>query len=462
MRFIGIQWLVLVFSLNYVANAGHILAIFAFEGPIQYAFVEPLLKRLVQRGHHVTSITNFPIEDTAENFRNIVIAENEILYNELLRTLTEPINKDRFDMKGSLFSIGFKMCENILGHELVQDIMQNDSFDLLFLDLIFSESLFGLAEHFQAPIVGFSTLGTTQKTDAFNMHFWTRCLNVALSALKWLHYHYKYLVVHKEIYVRYFPNVTRNLDDMRKNFALVLRNDHFVISTPRPYVPNMIEVAGLHIPDEPETLSEDVKQILDSSQQGVIYVAIDDILPDHIMQMVLQQFQGLQQLVLWNSKTKPSTFLGKPSNVQFHTNLSHHAILSHPLVNLIICHGGYHHIIDSIHYGVPVLGIPNARGHPEDYFDLIGKMSHGISLRQSHFNNQTLQKALLDLLFSDHYRREAKLKSLQFRDQQNTPLERAIYWIEYVLRHNGAGHLRNLGQNLSLVEFYNLDIGKNV
>ncbi|XP_013118007.2 UDP-glycosyltransferase UGT4 [Stomoxys calcitrans] len=192
----------------------------------------------------------------------------------------------------------------------------------------------------------------------------------------------------------------------------------------------MVEVAGLHIPETPKPLAADINEMLNSSKQGVIYVAIDKMLPDPVMQMILKQFQGLQHLVLWNSKTMPSQSLVIPSNVQFRTNISHHAILSHPLVHLLICHGGYHKVIESIYYGVPVLGIPNVRGNPEDYFDFIGKMSHGLTLRQAHFNNQTLHKALWELLFSEHYSREAKLKSLQFRDQQNTPLERATYWMD--------------------------------
>lgn len=35
------------------------------------------------------------------------------------------------------------------------------------------------------------------------------------------------------------------------------------------------------------------------------------------------------------------------------------------------------------------------------------------------------------------------------KDQRTTPLETAIYWTEYVLRHNGAYHLQTPARNLS-------------
>lgn len=32
--------------------------------------------------------------------------------------------------------------------------------------------------------------------------------------------------------------------------------------------------------------------------------------------------------------------------------------------------------------------------------------------------------------------------STLFRDQLQTPMERAVYWTEFILRHQGADHLR--------------------
>ncbi len=44
------------------------------------------------------------------------------------------------------------------------------------------------------------------------------------------------------------------------------------------------------------------------------------------------------------------------------------------------------------------------------------------------------------------------------RDQMNKPLDRAVYWIEYVIRHQGAPHLRTASRKLSLYQRGLLDV----
>lgn len=43
-------------------------------------------------------------------------------------------------------------------------------------------------------------------------------------------------------------------------------------------------------------------------------------------------------------------------------------------------------------------------------------------------------------------------------DQINNPLDRAIYWVEYVIRHQGAPHLRNASRDLSFPQRALLDV----
>lgn len=43
-------------------------------------------------------------------------------------------------------------------------------------------------------------------------------------------------------------------------------------------------------------------------------------------------------------------------------------------------------------------------------------------------------------------------------DQPTKPLDRAIWWIEYVLRHKGAGHLRSPAADMSWFKLLSLDV----
>ena len=51
-----------------------------------------------------------------------------------------------------------------------------------------------------------------------------------------------------------------------------------------------------------------------------------------------------------------------------------------------------------------------------------------------------------------------KQVSTLMRDQIESPLERAMYWIEYVIRHQGAPHLRSSSRELSIYQRGLLDV----
>lgn len=38
------------------------------------------------------------------------------------------------------------------------------------------------------------------------------------------------------------------------------------------------------------------------------------------------------------------------------------------------------------------------------------------------------------------------------------PMDRAIYWVEYVLRHNGASHLKSSCVSLNFTQYFSIDV----
>jgi len=56
------------------------------------------------------------------------------------------------------------------------------------------------------------------------------------------------------------------------------------------------------------------------------------------------------------------------------------------------------------------------------------------------------------------YRENAQRLSRILRDQPLTPLEQAVYWTEYVIRHKGAPHLRSSVLDLAWYQYFLLDV----
>lgn len=51
-----------------------------------------------------------------------------------------------------------------------------------------------------------------------------------------------------------------------------------------------------------------------------------------------------------------------------------------------------------------------------------------------------------------------KIASAAYRDQMKSPLETAVYWIEYLARHDGAPQLQSHAKQLHFIQYHNLDV----
>ena len=62
------------------------------------------------------------------------------------------------------------------------------------------------------------------------------------------------------------------------------------------------------------------------------------------------------------------------------------------------------------------------------------------------------------LCFSFSYKEKAMWLSTIQRNQPIKPLDRAVFWIEFVMRHKGAKHLRPAAHNLAWYQYHSLDV----
>jgi glucuronosyltransferase len=59
---------------------------------------------------------------------------------------------------------------------------------------------------------------------------------------------------------------------------------------------------------------------------------------------------------------------------------------------------------------------------------------------------------------SHRYRENAQRLSRIYRDQPLTPLQQAVFWTEYVIRHKGAPHMRSAVLDLTWYQYFLLDV----
>ena len=61
-------------------------------------------------------------------------------------------------------------------------------------------------------------------------------------------------------------------------------------------------------------------------------------------------------------------------------------------------------------------------------------------------------------LYARSYRETAARLSRLHRDQPQSPMERAVWWIEHVIKHGGLPHLRARAVELPWYQYYLLDV----
>lgn len=72
-----------------------------------------------------------------------------------------------------------------------------------------------------------------------------------------------------------------------------------------------------------------------------------------------------------------------------------------------------------------------------------------------------LQNLCFSVFINDsffRYRDIAKYRSSLMHDRPVKPMDLAVYWVEYVIRHKGAQHLRVAGVEFPWYKYHSLDV----
>ncbi|XP_053663357.1 UDP-glycosyltransferase UGT5-like [Anopheles marshallii] len=479
-----------VFAWLPTRDAAKILLVSAFPGVSHWLMFEHIVHELLRRGHELTAITSYRLRtdgtNQTERYHEILI--DPVYDFEANGLPMEVFYKsqsfgDPFFKMSILWKLGLETAEHAFESANVKKFLKTEglAFDLLIAEQFVQESFLMFAHKYQVPVVTINTLGHADYIDrafglitpwSFVPHFMLqyddqmslkeRAYNVFLSAWDAFNRKFHYLPEQTKLTLKYFgaTEVLPSLEDLERNVSVVLVNNHIISSRPRPRINGMIDIAGVHI-RAPKALPLVVKEFLDSSHNGVIYINFGTFLrssgmPPETLQVFLSLFRALPQYnFLW--KWEADNIPNLPPNVLLQQWLPQNDVLAHPNVKLFVSHGGIFGTQESIYWARPILFVP-FYGDQHSNALKFERAGIGLTLQIINVTMEDFRSKIERIVQGAEFQQNVNRLSAIFRDNPTDPLEEAAFWIEYVIRHRGATHLKSAAVHMPWYRYLLLDM----
>nr|XP_057924617.1 UDP glucuronosyltransferase 5 family, polypeptide G1 [Doryrhamphus excisus] len=461
----GSHWINMEVILKELHSRGHVLTVLH----------SPRSWYIPTNGSFYTSITKSMLEDgTVKDF-----------YNEMLKDVMERRKSANFlrtfhqqGLITNMLSTGHRILaasvSNMLDDAVFMRKLQDAKFDLMLTDPGLTVGVL-LGNYLKLPMIfnvrwinnGESHFATSPSPPSFvpvsgselhdQMDFQGRFKNM-------LHYLYSIIELYfyinpeySDVFQRHFPPGTDLLSLEHAADIWLVRSD-FIFEFPRPTMPNMVYIGGFQC-KKAQPLPDDLEAFMQSSgEHGVVVMSLGTLvsaLPREVTNAIAAAFAQLPQKVIWRFVGERPSSLG--NNTLLVDWLPQNDLLGHPKTRVFVAHGGTNGIYEAIYHGVPVLGLPLLF----DQFDNLLRLKvRGAALvvEAGSLTQEDFLETLKDLLETPSYRDNMLRLSRLHHDRPVSPLDEAIFWIEYVIRNKGAAHLRPAAYGLSWYSYFCLDV----
>nr|XP_055070842.1 UDP-glucuronosyltransferase-like isoform X1 [Misgurnus anguillicaudatus] len=260
-----------------------------------------------------------------------------------------------------------------------------------------------------------------------------------------------------ELARRYLQKDTTYKELLSHGAVWLLRYD-FTFEYPRPLMPNMVQIGGLNCAKR-GPLSKELEEFVNGSgEHGFVVFTLGSMvsqLPEAKARVFFEAFGQIPQRVLWRY-TGPVPE-NAPKNVKLMKWLPQNDLLGHPKVKAFITHGGSHGIYEGICNGVPMVMLPLFGDQGDNVQRLVSRgVAEGLSIFD--LTSEKLLVALRKVINDKSYKEKMTKLSAVHRDRPIEPLDLAVFWTEFVMRHKGADHLRPAAHDLNWIQYHSLDV----
>uniref|UniRef100_A0A673ZAD1 glucuronosyltransferase n=1 Tax=Salmo trutta TaxID=8032 RepID=A0A673ZAD1_SALTR len=237
----------------------------------------------------------------------------------------------------------------------------------------------------------------------------------------------------------------------------LLRYD-YSFEYPKPRMPNMVNIGGINC-GKRAPLPADLQEFVDESgEDGFVVFTLGSMIsqmPEEKAKQFFDAFSRIPQRVVWRyTGVVPEN---APDNIRLMKWLPQNDLLGHPKVKAFITHGGTHGIYEGICNSVPMVMLP-LFGDQSDNVHRMTVRGVGEVLTLFDITSDKLVEALNKVINDKSYKEKMLKLSAVHKDRPIEPLDLAVFWSEFVMRHGGAEHLRPAAHDLNWIQYHSLDV----
>ncbi|XP_072496831.1 UDP-glucuronosyltransferase 1-2-like isoform X2 [Notamacropus eugenii] len=247
------------------------------------------------------------------------------------------------------------------------------------------------------------------------------------------------------------------VDVLSHGSVWLVRTD-FVMDYPKPIMPNMVFIGGINCASAKQLSQEFEAYVNASGEHGVVIFSLGSMVSEIPMAKSMEIAEALgtiPQTVLWRYTGTPPPNLAK--NTKLVKWLPQNDLLAHPKTRAFITHAGSHGVYEGICNGVPMVLMP-LFGDQMDNAKRMESRGAGITLNVLEMTSADLSKALKAVINDKSYKENIMRLSALHKDRPISPLDLAVFWVEFVMRNKGAPHLRAAAHDLNWIQYHSLDV----
>ena len=229
-----------------------------------------------------------------------------------------------------------------------------------------------------------------------------------------------------------------------------------------PLSPNFVHLGMMNCrPAKPFAKGDKLGDFLDNSKNGVIYVSFGSALRGSMMseenrKLLLNVFGRFKQYdVIWKWETEEMP--DKPDNVLLSKWLPQQDVLGHPKLKVFITHAGQSSFQETLCHQKPVVAIPVGGDQPVNANEA-ERLGFGISQPYASLDETDLYNALDKVLHDPKYKDTAQRLGSALNDQLTRPMDRAVWWIEHIIRHPTMYQGKSPVHKLYWFQYFLLDV----